>query len=121
MKYGMMSNIWKHPGQITACYFFSAAAASPGVAYTLIYVLHDGMWWRTQKPGRTSVCGRSLQRRAPKVTHPSKLTKCKEGNCLDSACNRDCKTWSPEGLRQSSSCGELRGFGLLEMSPGSAM
>lgn len=67
MKYGMTSNIWKHPGQITAYYLFSAAAAGPKVAHTLIYVLHGGMWWL--KPGRMCVCGRSLNSYTPVQTH----------------------------------------------------
>lgn len=56
---------------------------------------------------------------AAKAAQPSNSTTGQEGNWLDSTCNGDGKTLSPEGPHRSSSHGgEQRGFGWLRNQPG---
>jgi len=115
MKYGTTSKLWKHP----ACNLLSVAPAYR-LAWILMCVLHGRMWWRAE--AWQDVCPwTGLAGESSKFTHPSEITKCKEGNWLDSTCNRDCKTSLPKGPRQSSSHREWRGFGSLKMSLGSAL
>lgn len=91
------------------------------VLYYLLYYLgrstsaHAGLW----DVVANSIL--SVWDGAAKAAQPSKSTTCGEGNWLDSTCNRDGKTLSPEGPHRSSRRGgEQRGFGWLRNQPGTS-
>lgn len=98
--------LWNSVGiQVEAC---SLLPAAPGQS-TGAHAGLCGTWWQTQS--------RLHERELQKLHSRPKSTRCKGGNWLDSTCNRDGKTLSPEGPHRSSRRGgEQRGFGCWEIS-----
>lgn len=78
MKYEISVRMWKH--SLSS----EPAEGAQQLACFSVCALRGRMWWLLLLAGESS-----------KFSDPSKITKCSDGNWLDSTCNGDCKAHCP--------------------------